>query len=107
MRTARPAGPNIGSRVCLRFRRARDAELLRDYGMDGEVIETPSGDDRFRAFIPRNHLVTVLMNLGDRMAYPNFKDSIPEDDIARCKRLSPGMAVFGDLQVGGPYGAGQ
>ncbi len=68
--------------------------------MDGEVIETPSGDYRFRAFIPRNHLVTVLMNLGERMAYPNFKDSIPEDDIARCKRLSPGMGSVRRLTGG-------
>ncbi len=101
------SGPNIGSRVSLRFRRAQDAELLRDYGMDGEVIETPGGDYRFRAFIPRSHLMTVLMNLGDRMAYPNFKDSIPEDDIALVNACHQAWAVFGDLLVGGPYGAGQ
>ncbi len=100
------SGPNIGSRVCLRFRRAQDAELLRDYGMDGEVIATPSGDYRFRAYIPRNHLVTVLMNLGDRMAYPNFKDSIPEDDIGLVNACHQAWAVFGDLQEGGPYGLG-
>lgn len=101
------SGPHMGSRVCLRFRRAQDAELLRDYGMDGEVIETPGGDYRYRAFIPRNHLVTVLMNLGDRMAYTNFKDSIPEDDIALANACHQAWAVFGDLQEGGPYCAGQ
>ncbi|WP_171210789.1 hypothetical protein [Ruegeria sp. HKCCA5426] len=101
------SGPNIGSRVCLRFRRAQDAELLRDYGMDGEVIETPDGDYRFRAFIPRNHLVTVLMNLGNHMSYPNFKNSIPEDDILLANACHEAWAVFGDLQEGGPYGAGQ
>ncbi len=97
------SGPHMGSRVCLRFRRAQDAELLRDYGMDGEVIETPGGDYRYRAFIPRNHLVIVLMKLGDRMVYPNFKDSIPEDDTPLENACNEAWAVFSNLQEGGPY----
>ncbi|WP_216600523.1 hypothetical protein [Ruegeria sp. HKCCD4318-2] len=48
----------------------------------------------------------MLMNLGDRMAYSNFKDSIPEDDIALVNARHQAWAVFGDLQVGGPYGLG-
>ncbi|WP_170446010.1 hypothetical protein [Ruegeria arenilitoris] len=100
------SGPHMGSRVCLRFRRAQDAELLRDYGMDGQVIETPGGDYRFRAFIPRNHLVTVLMNLGSHMSYPNFKASIPKDDVAFERACHEVWAVFGELQEGGPYGMG-
>ncbi|NOE33327.1 hypothetical protein [Ruegeria sp. HKCCD7318] len=98
------SGPNIGARVCLRFRRAQDAELLRDYGMDGEVIETPGGDYRYRVFIPRNHLMTVLMKLGERMDYTNFKDSIPADDIALADACHKAWDVFGNLQPGGPYG---
>ena len=39
--------PRMGSRVCLRLRRTQDTELLRDYGMDGEVNETPGGDYRY------------------------------------------------------------
>ena len=100
------SGPHLGSRVCLRFRRAQDAELLRDYGMDGEVIETPGDDYRFHSFIPRKHLVTVLMNLGDRMAHPNFEDSITEDDIVLANACHEAWAVFGDLQEGRPYGLG-
>ncbi len=100
------SGPNMGSRVCLRFRRAQDAELLRDYGMDGKVIETPGGDYRYRAFIPRNHLMTVLMHLGERIDYPNFKDSIPANDVALADACHEAWAVFGDLQEGGPYGLG-
>ncbi|WP_170601337.1 hypothetical protein [Ruegeria arenilitoris] len=98
--------PHMGSRVCLRFRRAQDAELLRDYGMDGQVIETPGGDYRYRAFIPRNHLVTVLMNLGNHMSYPNFKASIPKDDVAFERACHEVWAAFGELQEGGPYGMG-
>ncbi len=94
----------MGSRVCLQFRRAQDADLLSDYGMDGEVIETPDGDYRYRAFILRNHLVTVLMNLGDQMAYPSFKDSVPEDDTPLENACQEAWAVFGNLQKSGPYG---
>ncbi|WP_170581318.1 hypothetical protein [Ruegeria arenilitoris] len=97
---------NPGARVCLRFRRVQDAELLRPYGMDGDVIETSDGDYRYRAFIPRNYLVTVLMNLGDRMNYPNFKDSIPEDDVAFADVCHNVWGEFAKLQEGGPYGMG-
>ncbi|WP_170443376.1 hypothetical protein [Ruegeria arenilitoris] len=98
------SGPHMGSRVCLRFRRAQDAELLRDYGMDGTVIETPNGDYRYRAFIPRNHFAMMMEKLARAMDYPNFKDSIPEEDVAFVDACHEAWAVFNDLQEGGPYG---
>ncbi len=98
------SGPHMGSRVCLRFRRVQDAELLRPYGMDGVLIETPGGDYRFRAFIPRNHFAMMTEKLARAMDYPNFKDSIPEDDEAFADACYEAWAVFGDLQEGGPYG---
>ena len=97
------SGRNMGARVCLRFRRAQDAELLRPYGMDGVVIETPGGDYRYRAFIPRQHFATVMRGLAEAMAYPNFKSSIPNDDTALSDACHEAWAVFGDLQEGGPY----
>ncbi|WP_170417798.1 hypothetical protein [Ruegeria arenilitoris] len=100
------SGPHMGARVCLRFRRAQDAELLRPYGMDGTVIETPDGDYRYRAFIPRNHFAVIMEKLAQTMAYPNFKDSIPEGDGAFTDACHEAWAVFGDLQEGGPYGMG-
>ncbi|MCA0927076.1 hypothetical protein [Ruegeria profundi] len=100
------SGPHMGSRVCLRFRRAQDADLLRPYGMDGHVIETPGGDYRFRTFIPRNHLATTMHNLADTMNYPNFKDSIPSSDTALVDACHDVWGIMGDLQPGGPYGMG-
>ena len=42
------------------------------------VIEecTPGADYRFRATVPRDAVLHAMMRAGDRIRYPNFKDSI-------------------------------
>ncbi|WP_159090014.1 hypothetical protein [Ruegeria sp. Alg231-54] len=48
----------------------------------------------------------MMEKLARAMDYPNFKDSISEDDVVFEGACHKAWGVFGDLQPGGPYGMG-
>ena len=67
-----------------------------------KVAETPGGDYRFRADIPRAEIGAVIAARIVGIGYDNFKDSVP--DKALHDAYSRVWSVMGDLQPGGPYG---
>ena len=67
-----------------------------------KVAETPGGDYRFRADIPRAEIGAVIAARIAGIGYDNFKDSVP--DKALHDAYSRVWSVMGDLQPGGPYG---
>ncbi len=82
--------------------RARRRSHLVSLFPDARVIETPNGDYRYRADIPREAVAAKIAAAITAIDYDNFKNSVPEkqlhDAYARV------WTIMGDLQPGGPYG---
>jgi hypothetical protein len=54
-----------------------------------DVKETPNGDYRFRAWIPREIVAQAVSRYVDQLSYPNFKNSVTDK-----QRLHPLMKVW-------------
>jgi len=69
--------------------RARAAgDIQRVFGKRTKVIRTPRADYGWRAYVSRDRVKQAMVKEIDQITYPNFKDSVPEDDrhnaYARC-----------------------
>lgn len=71
-----------------------------------EIIETPQGDYRYRAWVDRTAFVDALARIGQKLDYDNFKSEVARHDPARAHLYGKVWSVLGDLQPGGPYGSG-
>lgn len=63
--------------------RARIAGDLERAFPGSDVLETPHGDYRFRADIPRKAVARVMGDALEAIEYPNFKGSIAAGDRDR------------------------
>lgn len=82
--------------VLVRARRREHLEAaLGDW--DGEIIETPNADYRFRAFLAKSTWAEILTQHTMKIDYTNFKDSIKDGEIktAAMKVWSILAAAFG------------
>ena len=84
-----------------------DLERLRERYLPelSEIIETPQGDYRYRAWVDRTAFVDALARIGQKLDYDNFKSEVARRDPARARLYGKVWSVLGDLQPGGPYGA--
>jgi len=63
--------------LLVRARAAGDIEAV----FPGAVVShTPSHDYAYRAVLPRMVVADALFRRADSIDYPNFKDSVPEED---------------------------
>lgn len=62
--------------VLVRSRVREDAQGLVASAGQGEVIETPDGDYRYRVLLPRNTWSAYLAAAGHAIDYPNFKKAV-------------------------------
>lgn len=60
--------------------RARAAGDIERVFPEAEVIETPFADYRFRTTLPRNEIADAIALRIMDIDYPNFKNSVNEDD---------------------------
>ena len=67
------------SRLMVRARR-REA-LTNVVGDHVEVIENAGSDYRWRAFIDRNALATLVASRIEKIGYSNFKNSVRDSDL--------------------------
>ena len=85
--------------VLVRARRRDHLEAaLREW--DGEIIETPDADYRFRASLAKGTWAEILTEHTMKIDYPNFKDSIKDGEVK-----TTAMKVWSILAVAfGAYG---
>lgn len=57
--------------------------LLKDYGFDGKVIDSPKSDYAHRMYVPKDVLAKFVASAVTEINYPNFKDTIPMTDKLR------------------------
>ena len=68
---------NDSSRLLVRARLPKDISRIFP---DANVVKTPSRDYRYRTFVPRAEVAKVLAAQVEKIDYPNFKNSVKEDD---------------------------
>jgi hypothetical protein len=92
---------------CVRARVRADLDRLRETDLPtlGETVETPGGDDRYRAWIGRDDLAAGMAEIARNLDYANFKGEVARRDSSRAHVYSRVWSVLGELQPGGPYGA--
>jgi hypothetical protein len=73
------ADKNDQSRLMVRARRKND--LLSIFGPDAKIVETPEADYRWRTFVTRAALRTVVDSRIDAISYTNFKNTVKDDDL--------------------------
>jgi hypothetical protein len=73
------AHENRPDRLLVRARRKRD--LLNVCGKDADVIKNGGSDYRWRTFIDRKAFASVLAGRIERIRYPNFKNSVKDNDL--------------------------
>lgn len=62
--------------------RARKRKHLKNVVGDlAEILETPNRDYRWRAFVTRKQMSTILAARFQTLDYGNFKDSVEEHDL--------------------------
>lgn len=61
--------------------RARAAGHIEEVFPTAKVIETPSRDYRFRAFLPRARVATVISQHIGAIDYDNFKNAVEDDPL--------------------------
>ena len=76
--------------------RARIAGDLERTFPGVEVTETPDGDYRFRADVPRDEVARVIAGRLEAIDYPNFKGSIGAAERARHDTY---MRVWGTMEA--------
>jgi len=87
--------------------RARRSEHLAAFLGDEPAIaiqHTPAADYAYRAYITAEQLEAMTLAQLRRIDYPNFKSSVQDNELHSA--YSDVWARLGDLQDGGPYGAG-
>jgi hypothetical protein len=72
---------NDSSELLVRSRIRED--LSNTFGLNHEIIEMEDSDYRFRMFLNREYVASVLLENAMNINYDNFKDSIPEEDEDR------------------------
>lgn len=70
------------SRLVVRARKEGDVERFVQGAMSAElrVVQTDHADYRFRASVPRRVVARVLEAVALSIDYPNFKDSVDDED---------------------------
>lgn len=70
------------SRLVVRARKEGDVERFLQGAMAAElrVVQTDHADYRFRAYVPRRVVARVLEAVALSLDYPNFKDSVEDDE---------------------------
>lgn len=63
----------------LLVRSRRQGDISRIFGVDEEVDR--SADYHFRQFVPRDHVAGVMAREVQRIAYPNFKNSVKDPQL--------------------------
>jgi hypothetical protein len=61
--------------------RARVKEHISNYFPKVKILEWKGTDYRFRAFISKDELKSVLATYVDELYYTNFKDSVKDDKL--------------------------
>jgi hypothetical protein len=92
--------------LSVRARVKDDLERLREHYLPelSEIIETPQGDYRYRAWVDRSAFADALARIGQELDYDNFKNEVARRDPARAHVYGKIWSVLGKLQPGGPYG---
>ena len=67
------------SRLLVRSRRQED--LVNAVGPDAKIENTPDNDYHWRTYIPREEFKRLMMDRIDGIDYPNFKDSVKDDEL--------------------------
>jgi len=65
----------------LMVRARRKIDLVRAFGIENEIIETPKNDYRWRAFIKRSVIKDMINARIDGLDYTNFKKSVTDEDL--------------------------
>lgn len=85
--------------ILVRSRVREDAQSLVASVGQGEVIETPDGDYRYRVLLPRNTWSAHLAAAGDAIDYPNFKNAVATRQGAdRARAYADVWSVMFQLQ---------
>lgn len=61
--------------------RSRDRETLDELFPDYEPIENLAADYRWRVIVPKHKVAQVVCQAINDIDYPNFKDSVRDDDL--------------------------
>ena len=71
--------------LSVRARVKDDLERLRERYLPelSEIIETPQGDYRYRAWVDRASFADALARIGQELDYDNFKSEVARRDPAR------------------------
>ena len=67
------------SRLLVRARRQKD--LVNAVGPDAKIENTLDHDYHWRTYISREDFKLLMMDRIDGIDYPNFKDSVKDDDL--------------------------
>ena len=91
--------------LCVRARDRADLDRLRETYMPGlgPTDDTPGGDYRYRAWIPRDALAEGLAAVARDLAYSNFKSEVRRRDPERAHVYGEVWSTLGSIQPGGPY----
>ena len=71
-----------GPKLLVRSRVQGDIEEIFP---EADVKETPHGDYRFRAWIPREIVTQALSRYVDQLSHPNFKNSVTDKQRMRSE----------------------
>jgi hypothetical protein len=95
--------------VCLRARERATLERMRERNPAlTEVVVTPDGDYRYRAWLPEHEFAALMAQLALEVDYPNFKSAVYRRQGASAYEgaLHTVWSVLGRIQPLGPYGVG-
>jgi len=92
--------PNM---LAIRARVKKDLENLQALGRErgvelGRIRVTPSKDYRFRIFMRRKTWGWFMSILSRQIDYPNFKDTVPKEEIERSMAYHRVWAAMMNLQ---------
>jgi hypothetical protein len=72
-----------------------------------EIVETPGGDYRYRAWATRDAFATAMSQIALELGYANFKEEVARRDPKRASIYGKVWSTLRSLQPGGPYGYGE
>ena len=85
--------------LAVRARRRQDLESLRRLAPAlGQIVSMHHRDYPFRCFIRRDEFCRLLADLGEKIDYENFKDTIASKSPARARLYAVVWGVMQDLE---------